>query len=95
MLRPCKVYTWVHYLSASPLVKIVQNQGISVRNLVSETGWKPALVDACILEPRAFEAISQTRFGDDGNASGRSLNNMPGITAFTRSFAEIVSFPAG
>jgi hypothetical protein len=81
------------------LVKIVQtlpeHKGISVRNLASEIGWEPALVDACILELHSIGAISQKWFGDAENPERRTLNNTPVITAFTKRFAEVVSLPAG
>lgn len=80
------------------LVKIVQilpeHKGISVRNLASEIGWEPVLVDACILELHAVGAISQKWFGDAENPESRTLNNTPVITAFTKSFAKVVSLPA-
>ena len=80
------------------VVKIVEtlpaHKGISVRNLASDMGWEPALVDACLLELHAIGAISQKWFGDAENLERRTLNNTPVITAFTKSFAEVISFPA-
>ncbi len=80
------------------LVKIVhilpEHSVVSARYLASEIAWEPSFIDACILELHAIGAISQTKYEGDENQESRTLNNRPRITALTKSFAKVVSFPA-